>query len=555
MPTVWEIKDSPADFSENISSPYSQLMQRLLHLRGYQKEEDVQRFLFPSLDTLYDPFLMKGIERSAKRILSAIAKNETILIHGDYDVDGITGAALLSRMLEKLNASFITFLPNRKKDGYGVSLDAVHLANEKKVSLLISVDCGITAFEEAKAARDYGIDFIVIDHHRIHNGEVPVVYEVINPLQESCAYPFKELSACGLAFKLAQALLGQGAFEFLDLVALSCVCDIAPLTDENRILIYVGLQRLSQRAQTGLKHLCESAGLKRKKISTFDVGFILGPRINASGRMSSADKALQLLTTHDDFEAAELAKLLEVENKARQQQERAVTRQALQKVEREFNFNHDRVIVVFEEGWHEGVIGIVAQRLVDYFQRPSIVIALDGERGKGSGRTIKGFHLFNAFQHCEDLLEEFGGHELAAGLSIQKHQLNLFRQRINDYAKTLPAEILFKAIKVDFEVSFQDLSPKFLRELALLEPFGPGNPKPVFVTRNIRTKRAAERLGPNSLRWWVTDGSMTFEAVWRSRGAQISLPETESYTVVYSPKFSSWDGIDTLTLEVKDVKS
>ncbi len=555
MSTVWEIKESPSGFTESSALPYSQLMQKILHLRGYQNETEIQKLLFPSLDNLYNPFLMKGIERSSKRILSAIAKNETILIHGDYDVDGITGAAVLSRVLRKLNANFITFLPNRKKDGYGVSLDAVHLANEKKVSLFITVDCGITAFEQAKAARDYGIDVIIIDHHRIHNGEVPEVFEIINPLQESCTYPFKELSACGLTFKLAQALLGKGAYELLDLVALSCVCDVAPLIDENRILIYYGLERLGKRGQAGFKNLCEVAGLKRQKLSTSDIGFILGPRINASGRMSSADRALRLLTTDNSEEANELAKSLELENKARQQEERALLKEALQKVEREINFNRDRVIVIFSDGWHEGVIGIVAQRLVEYFGRPSVVIAVDGERGKGSGRSLKGFHLFNAFQHCEEHLEQFGGHELAAGLTIHRDQLQLFREKMNEYAKTISVEAFLKSIRVDFEISFADLTPRFLRELSLLEPFGAGNPKPVFLTRNIRTKREPEKISSNSFRWWVTDGAMTFEAVWRSRGAAIAFPETEPYTIVYSPKLKTWDGVDSLTLEVKDVKA
>ncbi len=554
MPIVWDIKDLPADFVESAELPYSEFMQKFLRLRGYQSAAQIQKLLFPSLDALYDPFLMKGIERSSKRILSAIAKGETILIHGDYDVDGVTGAALLSRMLEKLNAKFIAFLPNRKIDGYGVSLAAVHLAKEKNVSLFITVDCGITAFEEAKTAREYGIDVIIIDHHRIHEGGVPEAFEIINPLQESCSYPFKELSACGLAFKLAQALLGKGAYEFLDLVALSCVCDVAPLTDENRILIYFGLQRLSKRSQLGIKSLCESAGLKRQKLATSDIGFILGPRINASGRMSSPDNALKLLTTADPKEAGELAQILETENKKRQQTERALTKQAIQKVEREINFNRDRIIVVFDDGWHEGVIGIVAQRLVEHFARPAVVIAVDGEKGKGSGRSIKGFHLFNAFQHCEELLEQFGGHELAAGLSIHRDQLQAFRQKINDYARTLPPEALIKRIRVDLEISFQDLSPRFVKELVLLEPHGPANPKPVFLTRNLSTKRGPEKVSATSVSWWVTNGAMTFEAVWRSRGQAIDFPETQPYTMIYSPKLKSWDGIDSLILEVKDIQ-
>ncbi len=555
MSTIWEIAD-PASISsaQTVELLYSQLMQKLLALRGFYTEAQIQKLFFPSLDALYDPFLMKGVQRSVKRILSAIEQKEVILVHGDYDADGITGAAVLSRTLKKLNAEFVTFLPVRKRDGYGVSQESLRLAKEKGASLFITVDCGITAFEEARQARQAGIDVIVIDHHRIHGGEMPEAFEIINPLQEDCPYPFKELSACGLAFKLAQALLGQGAYEFLDLVALSCVCDIAPLIDENRILVSFGLQRLGSRSQVGFKSLCEVAGLKRRKILASDLGFILGPRINASGRMSSPDTALKLLTTSDVEEAGRLSQILNEENRARQQEERQLLKQALQTVEREINFNRDRVIVIGGTGWHEGVIGIVAQRLVEYFMRPAVVIAFDGDRGKGSGRSVKGFHLFHAFEQCEQVLEEFGGHELAAGLSIKRENFEAFRKKINEYGKTVSPDVFLRSIRIDLEISFQDLSPQFLRELVLLEPFGAGNPKPVFLTREVRTKRGPERSSSDGLRWWVTDGTMTFEAVWRSRSQQISFPESEPYAIVYSPKLKSWDGIDSLILEVRDVK-
>ncbi len=554
MSTIWEIADSlPLSDVSTLQLPYSNLMLKFLGLRGYQDEAEIQKLLFPSLENLHNPFLMKGIQQSAKRILSAIDQKETILVHGDYDVDGITGAAVLSRMLEKLNAKFVTFLPVRKKDGYGVSKESLQVAKEKNVSLFITVDCGITAFEEAKEARQAGIDVIIIDHHRIHGGGMPEALAIINPLQDDCTYPFKELSACGLAFKLAQALLGQGAYEFLDLVALSCVCDVAPLVDENRILVSFGLQKIGARGQVGFKSLCEVASLKRRKIEASDLGFILGPRINAAGRMSSPETALKLLTTNNSEEANRLAQVLDQENKARQQEEKGLLKQALQTVEREINFNRDCVIVVAGNGWHEGVIGIVAQRLVEYFMRPAFVIAFDGELGKGSGRSVKGFHLFNGLEHCQDVLEEFGGHELAAGLTIKKENLQAFREKINEFGKTISPDVFLRSIRIDLEVSFQGLSSQFLQELSLIGPFGAGNPKPVFLTRGVRTKRDPERLS-NGFRWWVTDGVMTFEAEWRSRGVPIAFPESETYTIVYSPKLKSWDGIDSLILEVRDVK-
>ncbi|MBI4367943.1 MAG: single-stranded-DNA-specific exonuclease RecJ [Candidatus Omnitrophica bacterium] len=567
MTTVWELAQTsvpgttvPGSQNSAPAVPgtvtaYTALMQKLLALRGFHRDSDIQQFLFPSLDLLHNPLLMKGISRSSKRILSAIERGEVILIHGDYDVDGITGTALLSRTFKKLNANFFTFLPVRKRDGYGVSREAIRLAAMRKASLFITVDCGITAFDEAREATEAGMDVIVIDHHRIHGGEMPAAFEVINPLQADCTYPFKELSACGLAFKLAQALLGPGAYELLDLVALSCVCDIAPLVDENRILVTFGLEKIGARSQVGFKALCESAGLRRRKLSATDLGFILGPRINASGRMSSPDTALALLTTNDSAEAETLAQALEGENKARQQEDRRLLKQALQAVEQEINFARDRVIVVAGEGWHEGVIGIVAQRLVEYFRRPSVVIAFDGERGKGSGRSVKGFHLFKGLEHCQDLLEEFGGHELAAGLAIQRGNFEAFRKRINEFGKTVSPDVFLKSIRIDLEISLQDLSAQFLREISLLEPFGAGNPRPVFLTHGVRTKRRPERLGSNGFKWWLGDEAMTFEAVWRSRGSSVSFPESEPYSIVYTPTLKSWEGIDSVVLEIRDIKT
>ena len=556
MSSLWEIAEVQASTAASVSDlPYSRLMQRLLALRGFSEEARIQKFLFPSLDVLYDPFLMTGIQQSVKRILTSIDQGEMILIHGDYDVDGITGAAVLSRTLEKLNAQFITFLPERKRDGYGVSREAIRLAKEKNVRLFITVDCGISAFEETEEASKSGIDVIIIDHHRIHEGAIPKAYAVINPLQEDCSYPFKELSACGLAFKLAQALLGQGAYELLDLVALSCVCDVAPLVDENRILVAFGLKKLSAcQGQIGFRSLCEVASLKRARISATDLAFILGPRINASGRMSSPETSLKLLTTDDPREANQLARILDQENRARQQEERWLLKQALQVVEREINFNRDRVIVVSGDGWHEGVIGIVAQRLVEYFMRPAVVIAFDGEKGKGSGRSINGFHLFQSFEHCQELLDEFGGHELAAGLAIRRRHIDSFRKKINEFAREIPSEVFLKSIRIDLEISFQDLTPQFLRELSLLEPFGAGNPKPVFLTRGLWTKTGPLRLNSNGFRWWATDGVNTFEVVWRSRSSEIIFPDSEPYSLVYSPRLKSWDGIESVVLEVRDVK-
>jgi len=553
MPTIWNIVETTRPETQGL--PYSDVLLRLLALRGLQDTQSIRKFLTPSLDHLHDPFLMKGIGGAQKRILSAAARGETILIHGDYDVDGITGAAILSRTLEKLGAKFVTFLPERKRDGYGVSEEALKRAKRDGVSLFITVDCGITAFRETREARAGGMDVIIIDHHRIHEGATPEANVIINPLQEDCPYPFKDLSAGGLAFKLAQALIGKGAFEFLDLAALSCICDIAPLVGENRILTTFGLDQISSRHNTGFKNLCEVAGLKRQKLLASDLAFVLGPRINAMGRLSTPDKAFRLLTTHSPGEARELAQLLHQENQARQREDRQLLKQALQVVEREVHFNRDKVIVVSGDGWHEGVMGIVANRLVDRFGRPAIVITFDGAEGKGSGRSVKGFHLFESLSYCESTLEQFGGHELAAGFTIRKEKFQAFRIKLNEYAQKVAPEVFFRSVDIDFEVGLDTLDSKVLREIQFLEPFGSGNRRPVFLTRGLRTKGMLKPMASGKPRWLVTDGTQTFDAVWASRDQTVHFPESERYQMVYAPRLTHWDGIESVVLDVKDVKA
>ncbi len=562
MSTIWNFRETePCAISEGEVLPYSSLTQKLLALRGLKDHADVGNFLFPSLDHLHDPFQLKDVSKAVRRILRAIDNEETIMVHGDYDADGITGTAILAKVLKRLNARFLTFLPRRATDGYGVSRDAIQQAAGNRASLLITVDCGVSAYEEIEEAKKSGMDVIVIDHHRVQEEKMPAALAIINPAQNECSYPFKELSAGGLAFKLAQALLGKGALEVLDLAAISTVCDMAPLTGENRILVSQGLEALSRRRNLGIRKLCEAAGLRRAKISASDIGFILGPRINACGRMGSADSALELLTTGDAERAGKLSEMLNEENKARQREERELLKLAMQKVEREVNFNRERVIVVSGDGWHEGVIGIVAQRIVENYVRPAVVFSFNEGVGKGSGRSVRGFHLFEAMTHAAGALEQFGGHEMAAGATIRKENLAKFRQKINEYAAGCDPDVFRQSIRIDCEIEMSELSQQFVTELSLLEPFGLGNPRPVFATKGLRTKRGPERdtrwdkFGKETYRWWVTDGTLTYEAVWKNKHRDQNFPETQPYALVYSPKIDSWSGMTSLILEVRDVKA
>jgi single-stranded-DNA-specific exonuclease len=540
------------------SRTFTSSFRQLLAKRGFTSNPQIEAFLFSGLSSLHDPFLMKNMREVKARIEKAVHAREKILIHGDYDVDGITGVAVLARTLEKLGGEYKTFLPERERDGYGVSEDAVHKAREQGVGLIVTVDCGITAEREIEIARGHGMDVIVIDHHRLPADGLPNTHLILNPLQEDCLYPFKELSAAGLALKLSQALTGGGAFEHLDLVALSTVSDIAPLVGENRVLVKEGLAMLSERKNLGIRALAEVAKMKASQVNTGHVGFILGPRLNAAGRMSSADTALQLLLTKAPREAESLAKILEAENKARQRSERETTQEAMRKVERTVNFNRERVIVVDGPGWHRGVIGIVASRLVEKYERPAVVISVEDGVGRGSGRSIKSFHLFNALRSCEAVLEEFGGHAQAAGLTVTEKNIPFLREKINDFAfEHLPLEALKKHVSVDMALKFEEVTNGFLKELELLEPHGIGNPRPVFQSGDLRLKSKPRRLYGETYEAVLTEGSQNFQAHLNEKQMLLCAASGAEarFEAAYSIKTKQWNGMKTLVLNIKDIQN
>ena len=539
------------------SLEFSPAFCRLLEKRNLRKASEIEAFLFSGLVDLHDPFLMKNMAAVKACLEKAVQNQEKILIHGDYDVDGITGVAVLARTLDKLGGNYTTFLPERERDGYGVSEAAVHKAQEDGVRLIVTVDCGITAKKEIEIARSHGMDVIVIDHHRLPAEGLPDTHLILNPLQEDCGYPFKELSAAGLAFKLSQALTGEAALEHLDLVALSTISDIAPLVGENRILVKSGLAMLSERKNIGIRALAEVAKMKAVKVDTGHVGFILGPRLNAAGRMSSADTALQLLLTQVPREAESLAKILDAENKDRQRSERETTQEALRKVERTVNFNRERVLVIDGAGWHRGVIGIVASRLVEKYERPAIVVSVENGIGRGSGRSIKSFHLYNALCFCESVLEEFGGHAQAAGLTVLEKNIPHLREKINAFAfEHLPPEALKRQVTVDMELKLSELTGRFLGELELLEPHGMGNPRPVFRSEGLELKSKPRRLYGETYEVVLTDGLSNFQAQLNEKQmmACVSCAPGVRFEASYSVKTKQWNGMKTLTLIVKDLQ-
>lgn len=550
------------------------LVGQILAQRGMTSPEAAQRFLACTLTDLSDPFLLKDMDRAVARLKAALARRERICIVSDYDVDGVTSTALLVRVLKRLGATPATYVPHRVRDGYGFSAKAVAFARKQGATVVITVDSGSTAHEELAAAREAGLDVIVVDHHEMAHLARPPAYALINPLQSDCAYPDKNLASVGLAFKLTQALvsalvpgavpapgtdLRYAMWEHLDLVCLGTVADVAPLIGENRILVRHGLERLAKTPKVGLRALIEVADLRARRLTTEHVGFILGPRINAAGRMDTADAALKLLLTEDREEARTLATQLHEENRQRQRVEEETLKEALAKVDREVNFNRDRVIVVYGHGWHPGVIGIVASRLVERYHRPSVVIAMDDGVGKGSARSIVRFHLVEALAECRDWMLGFGGHEAAAGLTIAEGKLSGFREAINAVARErLSPEALVPNLTIDAEVSLAPMTPDLIEKLESLGPFGAGNPCPIFASHGLTWRSAPSTAGRSGLKGWVqeTKGPV-LEAVgfdragrWRDRLSTLDGP----FSLAFTPQLRQTRGETAVQLRILDAR-
>lgn len=560
MRKIWRIKDSDPAIQDNLSAvlKISKVTAQILANRGIGDPLEANAFLNTSISSCHDPFLLKTMEKAVARIRKAIADKERILVYGDYDVDGITGVAVLYSALKTLGANVENYIPNRLEEGYGLNLGAIKKAQRDGVGLIITVDCGITSFKEIEYAKALKIDTIVTDHHEILEGRIPDAESVINPLQEECKYPFKHLAGVGLAYKLVKALYEGTQFfaeDYLDLVSLGTVADIAPLVGENRVFTKYGLEELNRRNRVGLNALMEVSGLSGKDISSGHIGFILGPRINAMGRVGSPLKALELLLTEDLSHASKLAKMLDTENRRRQKIESAILEEAISKVEREVNFKHHRVIVLASEGWHPGVIGIVASRIAERFYRPTIMISLDGKFGKGSGRSIERFHLFEYLLKCKDALIGFGGHESACGITIEKARIDEFRELINREAADRVEEDTFSPkLDIDMDIPLNALKYDVISELESLAPFGEENPRPVLASRNVVVKDPPRMIGKNGFKMWVTDNGITCEAVSFGRNS-LEMPKAGStIDLAYTPSINNWQGVQSIQLELRDIR-
>lgn len=472
-----------------ISEKYkiSPVVSRVLVNRGIESESAVKSYLGKNISGVHHPFLLKDAEKAALRIKSAIDLHEKIVIYGDYDVDGITATSILYKFLSELGADVDFYIPNRSDEGYGINMPALGKISAGGASLLITVDCGITAVGEVEFAKTLGLDVIITDHHTCKD-ELPRAYALINPKQPECTYPFKDLAGIGVAFKLILAIaltLGKNAREYfdkyIDIVAVGTVADVVSLTDENRIFVANGIKKIQNTDNPGLRALFSTAQITNRPVNTGVISFSVAPRINAAGRVGSANTAVELLVTDSAQRAGEIALALEAENKKRQQTETEILKDALQMISEMEDAEKKHVFVLAKKDWHHGVIGIVASRLVDRFHKPAILISLKDNIGKGSGRSIKGFNLFNALTHCSDILLKYGGHELAAGLGLNYADIDEFDRQINKYAaEVMNPEDSIPCICIDGELVPSALTIENANALSMLEPFGMGNPQPIF---------------------------------------------------------------------------
>ncbi|NLT49899.1 MAG: single-stranded-DNA-specific exonuclease RecJ [Ignavibacteria bacterium] len=564
--TKWILKESSPQkeiLSLADSLNISNILANLLIYRGVTNFYEAKAFFRPSLDMLHDPYLMDGMDEASNRVIAAITNNEKIVIYGDYDVDGTCSTALMYLFLKEFNADVEMYIPNRLTDGYGLSLQGIDFIKERGCKLMITVDCGITAVEEVDYASSLGIETIICDHHKVKD-DVPKAVAVLDPIKPGCTYPFKHLSGAGVAFKLARAVgdkVGKKelALKYLDLVALAGAADIVSLTGENRVLVRRGIEQINTNPRPGIKALILAARMDLGFLTAGQIVFSLAPRINAVGRMGEAIRAVQLFVTDDEKEAIKLATVLEAENVERRKIDEATFSHALQKAEKEIDLKNDIGIVLHDDNWHPGVIGIVASRMVEKFYRPAVMLSTIDGVAKGSARSISGFNVYKALQECEDLLIQYGGHEAAAGLAIEIEKIDEFRLRFNRILKeTIKEKDIIPETIIDSHISFGEITPKFMRILDEFSPFGPGNMRPVFMATDVRVLYPPRLVGGSHLILYLKqDGcDKMFDSIGFSLGNFASAIDYKKdlVDIVFTLEKVTKDGRQYPQLRLKDLK-
>lgn len=560
----WLEKPIPSDkeveqLSQAINvNPY---LSTLLIQRGIKDFQTAKDFFRPSLDHLHDPFLMKDMDEAVKRLRLAIEKGEKILIYGDYDVDGTTAVTLLYDYLKEISNTCEIYIPDRHTEGYGISQMGVEFAAKNGYSLIVALDCGIKASDMVKLAADKDIDFIICDHH-LPGADIPAAVAVLDPKRADCPYPYKELSGCGIGFKLAHAYaLRYGdereIFSYLDLVAISIASDIVPITGENRVLTYFGLKKLDKAPRPGLKALKEISGF-RQPMDVTAVVFSLGPRINAAGRIAHGSAAVKLLSAKTEEEANLLAEKLDVKNEVRKQVDSDITEEAIAMIEENDAVKKTHSTVLFKNTWHKGVIGIVAARCVEKYYRPTIILTESNNKVTGSARSVAGFDLYNAIQACSDLLEKFGGHKYAAGLTLDARNVNAFRDRFEDVvAASITEEMLTPLIEISLQISFDVITPKFISILKQMAPFGPKNEQPVFMATNIHVVNSLASFKDRHVRFLAGQNKQgrIFQVIGFDQIAYYNqLAEGVPFRMAFTIEENTYNGQTSIQLRAKDFK-
>ena len=567
LPPVWDHLTCDDKQAAHLAQELgiSPIIGRILILRDITTPEEGDRFLHPSLEQLHDPYRLTDLATGVDRILAAIERGERIAVHGDYDVDGVTATVIVRRVIELLGGDVVHYIPERMRDGYGLQVEAIDRLCAQNVRLVISVDCGIRSGEAAERARDVGIDLIITDHHE-PEGTLPPALAVINPRRHDCLYPDKDLAGVGVALKLVQALCGRTDRlhwlpAFMKLAAIGTLADVVPLRGENRVIACLGLEKLSRGSHTvGLRALLESAGLAGKKINSYEVAFVLAPRINAAGRMSTPDLAARLLLSIDEMtagEARQLAEQLDAENLRRRKEESAILLDARQRIEADPEIGMHNMLVLWGESWHRGVIGIVAAKLADEFNRPVLVLSVEDGKAHGSARSIPGFDLLAALERCEDLFERFGGHRQAAGLVMNEERLAELRRRLTQDADVrLSPKDLRSRLAIDAPLRLGTIDGRLIEGLGSLEPFGIGNKRPIFHDDDVEIVDGPHSIKERHLRMTVRGGRNSFRAIaWRAAERQGFLPDRRtSLDMAFSLNENTYRGETYIELSVADIK-
>ena len=565
---IWNIRELSEEeqaLAQQLSKELkiSFLSARLLVVRGLKTADEARQYIRPNLDELNDPFLMRDMDKAVERIERAIRDKERIMVYGDYDVDGTTAVALMYTFLSSLTSNLQFYIPDRFKEGYGISFQGIDQAHADGCTLIVALDCGIKSVDKVEYAKKYGIDFVICDHHT-PGEEIPDAVAVLNMKRKDCPYPYKELCGCGVGFKLVQAYVGKNHLAYdlkqcLPLLALAIASDIMPVTGENRVLAHYGLKELSTHPSIGLAALIEVAGLKGMPITMTDIGFKIGPRINACGRLYSGSEAVKMLLTSDVEQAQQYARDIDAYNIERRQYEMQIVKEALEMLDADGLEKDKHTTVVYKPDWHSGVVGIAAGKLTENYFRPTIVLTR-GESGilTGSARSAGGFDIYSAIDSCRDLLTNFGGHAFAAGLSLKEDNLPEFKERFEQYvAQHIRPEQMIPKLEAEVEVKFADITPQLMSVIRCLEPFGPENPRPVFVTRNVINHRYTKRVGKEGehLHLDVTDTTAAITGVAFGFGdLALYMQNGKAVDLCYELNENVFNGIKSTQVMVKDMK-